>query len=312
MQPFDSRAQFALSNVLLATDFTPSSQMALLYALAIARRSHSRIIMAHVVNPPAQRLFGQDAVQRALDDAWREAQSEITDLLIEGKLEGLTHEVVVRQGEIWPEIERLIADYHADMLVTGTRGRSGMWKMLLGSTAESIFRQAACPVLTVGPRLASSAPPPDGPKRILYSTGFARQSLYAGGFALALAQRQQAQLAMLHVVNEVENDSPERRAHIEVESKEKLAALIPADADLPARPDLFAAFGPTADAILQLANDWRPDLIVMGVRRHERDARRITWATAYNVVANAPCPVLTVKAPEETPEYIKNVTIKAE
>lgn len=298
MQPFDTRAEFPLRNVLLATDFTPSSQTALLYALSIARRSHSRVILAHVVNPAAQRLFGQEAVQRALDSAWREAQSEITNLLIEGKLEGLTHAVVVRQGEVWPELEKLIAEYHVDMLVTGTRGRSGVWKMLLGSTAESIFRQANCPVLTVGPRLTAPHPLPDGPKRILYSTGFARQSLYAGQFALAIAQRQQAEVAMLHVINAVESDSPERRAELEREARAKLASLIPADASLPTRPEFFVAFGSTADAILQLAADWRPDMIVMGVRRHERDARRITWATAYNVVANAPCPVLTVKAPE--------------
>jgi nucleotide-binding universal stress UspA family protein len=298
MQPFDTRAEFPLRNVLLATDFTPSSQTALLYALSIARRSHSRVVLAHVVNPPAQRLFGQEAVQRALDNAWREAQSEITNLIIDGQLEGLSHDVVVRQGEVWPELEKLIAEYHVDMLVTGTRGRSGVWKMLLGSTAESIFRQANCPVLTVGPRLTAPHPPPDGPKRILYSTGFARQSLYAGQFALAIAQRQQAEIAMLHVIHLVEGDSPERRAELEREAKDKLASLIPADASLPSRPEFFAAFGSTADAILQLAADWRPDMIVMGVRRHERDARRITWATAYNVVANAPCPVLAVKAPE--------------
>ena len=136
MKPFDSRAQFPLRNVLLATDFTASSQTALLYALSLARRSHSRIIMAHVVNPPGQRLFGQDAVQRALDAAWREAQSEITNLLIDGKLEGLTHQVVVRQGEIWPELEKLIAEFQIDMLVTGTRGRGGVWKMLIGSSSS--------------------------------------------------------------------------------------------------------------------------------------------------------------------------------
>src|SRR5207245_7491631 len=144
MQPFDPRAEFPLRNVLLATDFTPSSQTALLYALSIARRSHSRVVLAHVVNPPAQRLFGQEAVQRALDNAWREAQSEITNLIIDGQLEGLSHEVVVRQGEVWPELEKLIAEYDIDMLVTGTRGRAGVWKMLLGPTAESIFRQANC------------------------------------------------------------------------------------------------------------------------------------------------------------------------
>jgi nucleotide-binding universal stress UspA family protein len=296
MKPFDSRAQFTLRNVLLATDFTPSSQTALLYALSIARRSRSRIIMAHVVNPPAQRLFGQDAVQRALDGAWREAQSEITNLLIDGKLEGLTHQVVVRQGEVWPELEKLIAEFQIDMLVTGTRGRSGVWKMLIGSTAESIFRRATCPVLTVGPRLAAPHPPVDGPKRVLYSTGFAPQSLNAGDYTLALALRQQANLAMMHVVRQVENDSPQRRAEIEKDAKEKLAFLVPPDAALPARPDFFVRFGDPASAILEVAKEWSADLIVMGVRPAERDGGRITRPTAYNVVSNAPCPVLTVKA----------------
>jgi len=203
MQPFDARANFQLRNVLLATDFTQASQNALLYALAIARRSHSRIIMAHVVNPSG--LFGQDAVQRALDSGWREAQSEITNLLIDGKLEGLTHQVVVRQGEVWPELEKLITEFQVDMLVVSTRGRSGVWKMLMGSTAEAIFRRASCPVLTIGPRLATPEPRGDGPKRVLYATGFAAPSLNAGDYMLSLVLRQQAHLAMLNVVREVDN-----------------------------------------------------------------------------------------------------------
>ena len=296
MQPFDSRAPFTLRNVLLATDFTPSSQTALLYALSLARRSHSRIIMAHIVNPPAQRLFGQDAVQRALDAAWREAQSELTNLLIDGKLEGLTHEVLVRQGDVWPELEKLITERDIDMLVTGTRGRSGVWKMLMGSTAEMIFRRATCPVLTVGPRLTATEPPADGPKRILYPTGFAFQSLNAGTFTLALARRQQAHLAMLNVVRQVENDSPQRRSQVEQEARQKLAALIAGDAELPAPPDIFVRFGDPAAAILDVATDWHAELIVMGVRPAERDGGRIDRPTAYNVVANAPCPVLIVKA----------------
>ena len=77
MQPFDSRAEFPLRNVLLATDFTPSSQTALLYALSVAHRSHSRIVMAHVVNPGGQRLFGQDAVQRILRETRLDADRAI-------------------------------------------------------------------------------------------------------------------------------------------------------------------------------------------------------------------------------------------
>jgi nucleotide-binding universal stress UspA family protein len=288
MQPFDSTVQIQFRNILLATDFGSSASTALLYALSIARRTQSRIILAHVVTGGGQRV---------MDDAWRQAQTQITDLIIEGKLDDIAHEVVVRQGEVWPELAKLIDTYKVDLLVTGTKGRSGMLKMLLGSTAETIFRQAACPVLTVGPRLAAIAPPGDGPRRILFSTGFARQSLYAGVYALAIAQQRHSALAMLHVIKEVENDSPERRRQLEAEGRQKLAALVPSDANLASPPDFFVAFGPPADAIIQLANDWNPDLIVIGVRRPERDARRITWATAYNVVANAPCPVMTIRAP---------------
>ena len=169
--------------------------------------------------------------------------------------------------------------------------------MLLGSTAEKIFRLSPVPVLTVGPKTPGDAPE-HPPQRILYSTGFAAQSLYAGTFALSLAQQNQARLAMLNVIRDLPNDSPQLRAQQEQQNKARLRELIPADAQLAAAPELYVSFGPPADAILQLADEWNPELIVLGVRRPEADARRISWATAYNVVANAPCPVLTVRVPE--------------
>jgi nucleotide-binding universal stress UspA family protein len=296
MQPFDSSARIGFENILLATDFGPSSHSALLYSLALARRTRTRLFLAHVVNP--LRLLGHDAVQRAVNDAWRNAHTEMTNQLIEGRLEGVENHVVVVQGDIWEELSRMIQKFKADLLVVGTHGRTGVWKMLLGSTAEKIFRACPIPVLTVGAKL-QGVPRPEGPKRILYSTGFLPQSLYAGKFALSLAQQQQAQLAMLHVVRNVENDSPQKRTEAEAESKDRLRSLIPSDAALPGPPEVFVAFGEPGDAILKLAAEWKPDLIVLGVRRPEEDARRITRATAYNVISNALCPVLTVKTPAE-------------
>jgi nucleotide-binding universal stress UspA family protein len=67
---------------------------------------------------------------------------------------------------------------------------------------------------------------------------------------------------------------------------------------LAGEPELFVEFGNAADAILKTAEQWHPELIVLGVRRPAKDAKRITWTTAYNVVSNAPCPVLTVRQPE--------------
>ncbi len=295
MQPLDTSKPVKFESVLLATDFSPASQSALLYALALARRWKARIVVAHVVNPAS--IFGQDAVQRAVNDAWREAHTEMTNQLIAGRLEGIENHVVVRQGDTWEQVEKMIGEFHTDLLVTGTRGRTGVWKMLLGSTAEKIFRLSACPVMTVGPNAPSEAPD-HPPKRILYSTGFAPQSLFAGRYALSLAEQNEAELAMLNVVTGIPGENVQERAQVEQEGKHKLRELVPEGLRLPAEPQVFVEFGNAAEAILRVAEQWQPELIVLGVRKSAQEAKRISWATAYNVVSNAPCPVLTVRQPE--------------
>lgn len=298
MQPsHGERTQFA--NILLATDFSPSSQSALLYSLAIARRYQARVIMAHVVNPSGTKLLGHDAVERSVNDAWRDAHAEMTNQLIAGRLEGVDNHVEVAQGEVWEELSKLIDKYKADLLVTGTRGRTGVWKLLLGSTAEKIFRNSSIPVLTIGPRITTGIPPESGPKRVLYSTGFAPHSVRAGQYAFSIARRQQAKLAMIHVAKEVPEDSQPMRAQLERDSRHRLEGLIPPDAGLVSPPEIFVEFGNPAEAILKTADHWNPDLIVLGLRRSEEESgKRATWATAYNVVCNAKCPVLTVRMHE--------------
>jgi nucleotide-binding universal stress UspA family protein len=297
MKPFNSSFEVRFKNILLATDFSPASETALHFSLSIAKRYHARIFLAHVVNPPTLKLGG-DALQRAVNDAWREAHTTMTDQLIAGRLEGIENHVAVVTGDTWEELSKMIDKFKIDLLVVGTKGRTGVMKVLLGSTAESIFRQAPCPVLTVGPKIARG-PFEQGPKRILYSTGFLPQSLQAGDYALSLAQQQHGSLAMLTVIRE-EPDSPQKRRELEQEAYAKLKTLIPPDVNLEAPPDFFVAFGSPADAILSLANEWKPDMIVLGVRRPEKDARRITRATAYNVISGAKCPVLTVKRAEDS------------
>jgi nucleotide-binding universal stress UspA family protein len=292
MEALDISKPVRFQNLLLATDFSPSSRSALLYSLALARRWKAHVYVAHVVSPTA--MFGQEASQRAMNDAWRDANTEITNQLIAGRLQGVDHHVVIRQGDVWDELQRMINEFHIDLVVTGTRGRSGVWKLLLGSVAEKIFRNSPVPVLTVGPNAPAEAPP-EGPKQILYSTGFAAQSLYAGKYALSLAEENHARLAMLHVIRNVPADAD--REQLRHEAEQKLQELVPSGV-LPTPPEIFVEFGDVADCMLDIAAQWRPDLIVLGIRRHPRDAGRLAWATAYEVVANAPCPVLTVKTPE--------------
>ncbi len=290
----ETRSDIPLRHILVASDFSAASQSALTTALAIARRYGSKVTLAHVFRPEALHSLAPEARQRALDDAWREAQRQIMDQLIAGRLSGIANEVVVEQGDdIWQVLTRLIRTRNVDILVVGTRGRTGIRKMLMGSVAEDIFRQAPCPVITVGPKL-SGEPAVEDPHKILFATGFARHSLAAGGWALSLAQHHQAQLLLLHVIT-APVDASAREAAAR-EAQQRLAGLVPPGIQLPSAPQCLVEFGTAAEGILRVVEQHQPDLIVLGIRQPEGFARRVKWATAYEVVRHAPCPVLTVRA----------------
>jgi nucleotide-binding universal stress UspA family protein len=78
----------------------------------------------------------------------------------------------------------------------------------------------------------------------------------------------------------------------------ELLELIPADADLWCRPEPIVQYGQPADRILEEAGGRHAELIVLGVRSaaHQRLATHLHRSVAYQVVANAHCPVLTVRA----------------
>src|SRR5215467_1631121 len=128
-----------LRNILVATDFSSASQTAALYGIAIARRYDAMLYLVHMVGAELLALSGTDS-NRALDDAWREGQRLTIDLLVAGQLRGVKNTLLVERGEIWDGLAPVVAKNKIDMIVVGTRGRTGLAKMFIGSVAERIFR----------------------------------------------------------------------------------------------------------------------------------------------------------------------------
>jgi len=287
-----------LTNILLATDFSPGSENALHYALNLARRFGATMHVVHVVTPDPLRPANSQAAQRLIDEAWLEGRQFITRLIVSGDLNEVEDKLLVVGGELWPTLAQIVRDRKIDLVVIGTRGRSGLIKMLLGSTAETVFRQSPCPVLTVGP---SSVPPrSDGLplQRILYATDFTPQSVAAGEFAVSLARQYQSHLIMLHVIEEKSSDPSLRKSTALEEAKVRLRSLVPTEVSLDFEPEFVVGFGTPAARILSVAAEKTPDLIVLGVTKSLPGRSARSWTTASEVAAKSPCPVLTVRAPE--------------
>lgn len=287
--------KIALKNVLFTTDFSEVSETALVFAESIARRYGSTLTVAHAISPIETRMVppeGWGACQQAIDEAASERMNDLDQ-----RLGALPHKLVIERGLVGDVIAELIETTNADLLVMGTHGRSGVSRLLMGSVAEEVFRQAPCPVLTIGPRVSAQASHEAEFKEIIFATDLNPESL-AAPYALSLAQEFQARLTLMHVVPP--DAGPGAYSEYSVEAwTNDLRALVPPDAELWSRPECEVRFGVPADGILEVAAERHADLIVLGLHSgagRVGAATHAVAATAHSVVSWAACPVLTVRA----------------
>jgi len=299
MSATQSGARITVKNILFLTDFSDPSEAALPLALAIAREYGATIHALHVLVPQAYRYTAPETTVAAIEAQEEDAQAEMQRL--ESQLAGVGHEArVVRAIDVWGPVEQSIESCHPDLIVLGTHGRVGAQKMILGSVAEEVFRRSPVPVLTVGPHARDGLHGAARFHRVLHASDFSTEARAAVPYAVSLAQENQAHLVLLHVIDGKSNHSSPVGSGISIAvAMHELLEQVPADAELWCRPEPVVQYGQVAERILEEAGGRHADLIVLGVRGaagHLRAATHFRRSVAYQVVANARCPVLTVRA----------------
>lgn len=301
------RHAISVENVLYATDFSATSELALPYATAICRHFGSTLHVAHVLSDTNLLLMtgGVDyvSVGTVYEDAHTEAQAKIQQ--VASRLGEIPHRTYVRHGPVWTNLSSIVAESGIDLIVVGTHGRSGLGTLLLGSVAEDILRHVPCPVLTVGPVVCGRAKLPEfyamgrelAPteldlQQILYATNLAPASLMVAPVAISLAEEFGARLTLMHVIEQYNLE--DRPGPIE-NGAQQLQAVVPKDAALAYAPEIVMEFGSAWRCIVNAAAERETDLIVLGARPRG-GTTHLPWSTVHRVVANATCPVLTVRA----------------
>jgi nucleotide-binding universal stress UspA family protein len=143
-----SEAMRIAKTILHPTDFTPNSDNAFICACSLARDNKARLILLHVIPrsvDPIMQVLSPYAVQPPeSQEAWKEGfpWPQPFDSLI-------VAEHRVAKGDVAEEIFRLAKVVNCDLIVMGTHGRTGLRRLLMGSVAEEVLRNAACPVVAV-------------------------------------------------------------------------------------------------------------------------------------------------------------------
>jgi nucleotide-binding universal stress UspA family protein len=294
MPTLQTNARISLSNVLVTTDFSEASKAALPYAIGLAQQYDGKVFVAHALRPEPHLTVPLEPMAISDDFAWLDAERNLAKFVLGHCLGNTPCDTVLRRGEFWDVISDVIHKNKIDLIVCGTHGRQGLRKLVLGSDAERIYRRATCPVLTVGPRVRPVKSTICGLKQILFPTDGSEASLQALPYALSFAEENQATLTFVQIMPLT---PPEYRESFEASIREKLRSLVPPDAEAWCKPEFIVRFEFLAEGILRLAAERHADLIVMGVKPSFRHvSEHLPWTIASQVVAEAFCPVLTVRS----------------
>lgn len=141
-----------IRKILFATDFSEGSSHALPYAVDMAKHYGARLYFVHVIYDVAK-TAGWYVPHVSIDEMYRDmeksARAELKKSFIDEMRGFKDIEHVVLKGTPYEEIIKFVEENNIDLIVLGTHGRKGIDRIIFGSTAEQIVRNAPCPVLSV-------------------------------------------------------------------------------------------------------------------------------------------------------------------
>lgn len=278
----------SFKKILLATDFSPASEKALLYARTFARDHESTVYTVHVSGRDEYQLLCPEAFAETFNELDRDGHGGSG--ILRSLLRGLPHEAPLHGGQVWQIVKDVAVRNEIDLLIVGTHGRTGVQKVLFGSVAEGVFRDVPCPVLTVGAH-ASNPNDPFKLSKVLLATNCGSGSL-APLYAAAMCAKYRADLTVLVVEEQPQPGDALSPGLI----KEKLASIAPQLVSLNPAPLFLVANGEPSQEILLNAEALDSGLIVLGAHHAPdvRTASHLPWTIASQVIAGAGCPVLTI------------------
>ncbi|HUX08295.1 MAG TPA: universal stress protein [Acidobacteriota bacterium] len=296
----------AINKILFPTDFSECADHALVWAIMLAKNFEAELTMLHAVV-----LHGDDVgdevysrfpdldrvVQTLIENADTRLETSIPD---KGEVE--IRQVVKRGVSASDEILNFIEKEGIDLITIGTHGRTGLGRFLMGSVADRVIRHCNCPVLVVR---CGDGPPPERVdiQSVMLPIDFSDHSKHAARYAVALAGAVDAELRVVHVIDQSVHPSfyaigKESLLELDPELESRAEAAIDEfmrDAGCDVPYSKVIAEGKPATEIARLSKEGKDCLIVIASHGAGGLERIMIGSTTEKVVHMTDCPVMIVK-----------------
>ena len=284
-----------IKKVMVPVDFSEASKKGVNYGLSLALEFEARLVLANIV--PYDSL------------AYLTAKAHLLDLIPAELRERLDFELIVKSGDVRQELLGIVEEKEIDLVVMGSRGRSHVQRLLLGSVTERMLRKLHVPVLTVShlePERELHKPGPVPLKKLLYATDLADGSEAGMEFSIRLARGLNAHLVVVHVVQpldaamygiETAGYLPDYATQARAQASERLNRLVGLVSDGSVPITTVLADGVAYERIHALAAGQNADLVVINLQGKGRLDRALLGTTAERVIRTATVPVLALPLP---------------
>ena len=282
----------SFSRILLATDFSAASQTAFQTALGICTALQANLAILHVFETGVP--LETEGQLLDLDRVYQSDQSSLDSLRETAQRAGVTCQAIMVNGVASLSIFETIQAKKINLVVLGTNAPHGYEHLVFGSTAETILREAPCPVLTVGPQISDLAKAGQLEGPVVFATDFDRTTSHAIRYAASFCKITKSPLHCLNVLPRT-LEAGSRSQIIPTIMTEALHHVATASGTIIDSPTCAVTYGSEiSNAVVEYAKQHKARLIVLGIRQASIVASHLPAHIAYRIITESPCPVLTV------------------
>lgn len=277
-----------MKKILVPTDFSKGSVIALEVAFDIAKKAGSEIVLLHVVEEATSDSFRISGEWQK--DDWQDrlftykllekSKKQLEKLVHEPRFDAVKVTGELRVGNPFHGMNTIITEQKVDLVVMGTRGRTKLENLVIGTNTERVVRHSHCPVLTVHGKPAST-----NFKNIVYATAMSKDEEV---FSRIVKRTQQLYNSQIHLVR-VNTPGDFQRDRVVKDYMEKFAKK------LQLKNYTINVFNDISEeeGILYFADSINADLIAMATHGRTGFAHVMAGSVAEGVVGQARRPVLT-------------------
>lgn len=278
------------NKIIVATDFSEQSEIALSQSYNFARLTHSELILVHVIEEvnPVTRMFTTVAVE----DIKQKVKDKLEELAKDVKEStGLVTEVRVRQGRPSKKIVELAVEEDARLIVMGVNSKQGKTRFI-GSNTSRVVRTAGCPVLTIKGRSHR-----EGCKTMIVPLDLSKDTTQKINHAIRIAKYYDAEVKLMSVISSDEGFEYEALANqMRLEIMKFQREKIPVTAEF---VRIMKGVDSIASGVLAFARKYNADLILLMTQQETDLAELFIGSAAQEIIRNSEIPVMSI-VPQST------------